>query len=966
MTKPFPVDHLLRAVRLEIEAALLDTRSDDACVPMRLTHSDQAGVYEFETRRKSPPLSKVLIRGTGSARWTSGSAMWLSDNQVRVTVETPIHESLDHAELRDDSTAPLRALERRIDSAPGSIDMDRAGWVVGQGRPESGRRVDPASWIRNYRQLQLNTQQRAAIESALGSELTFVWGPPGTGKTAVVGHIIEGCVRQQHRVLFLAPTNVAVDQALERVCDLLHTEPAFRHGLVQRVGSIEALSLADRYGLAIDPEQLANQLDSNIHGQLTTAQQSREQWLVLLDDLEERDQLSAWRSARDAEAKIANEIRQIGQPSGLFAQRAHRKLEQLRRDLATQQGEQARTAALVGRIGQVRKRRMPRPESVDPRIAQLSEALAGVEREGITAALDEIDATVANLNDQRGKVRELIAAQCRVMGATVSKAIQSPRLLDNVDVVIVDEAAMVNLPSAWCIAGMARRRIVFAGDFRQLPAVTQASGSRSLSDDDRNHARLWMDRDVFHAAGLLGPDGKIRPDPRLVALSEQYRMRTGICDLVNAIAYPDMPLTTGRAESISVSEESLVASPLVLIDTSGAQGRLGYPGQVLTGSPTSNHVHRAVIHELVRALQYESVLPARYSNEGRADSTLAVITPYRDQVHALTASLNYRFGEKYTGLVDTVHRFQGSERPIVIIDTVAGAGKDVGAFYKSAGLSSSTCRLLNVAVSRARDHLVVVADLSFLREKLLENGEARRMVDYLSDYAYRISVDELIPIRSADELGKMSSDQLARPAFFPHDEVPLAVDWDLQRAGSSIDIYCAFLDTEAVNRWLPRLAARIKLGIAVRIYTRNHQSGSKAGQLMQRLREAGCEMHCREQMHEKVVIIDEEVLWHGSLNLLANRGPSDLMMRITDKGSCERVRKIIERSRRDQSDDHRRNLNRSNKPATVEGDRRYLRSDIPMADNAEIKRTVKGRWDPARRQWWVSKDVPVDLIKKWL
>ena len=40
----------------------------------------------------------------------------------------------------------------------------------------------------------------------------------------LVGRIVEGCVRQGLRVLFLAPTHVAVDQAMERVCALLERE----------------------------------------------------------------------------------------------------------------------------------------------------------------------------------------------------------------------------------------------------------------------------------------------------------------------------------------------------------------------------------------------------------------------------------------------------------------------------------------------------------------------------------------------------------------------------------------------------------------------------------------------------------------------------------------------------------------------------------------------------------------------
>jgi superfamily I DNA and/or RNA helicase len=60
-----------------------------------------------------------------------------------------------------------------------------------------------------------------------------------------------------------------------------------------------------------------------------------------------------------------------------------------------------------------------------------------------------------------------------------------------------------------------------------------------------------------------------------------------------------------------------------------------------------------------------------------------------------------------------VHRFRGSQRPIVVVDTVAGAGDKPGYFYEGSGLSSQTCRLLNVMLSRAEDHLLSLRTLIF-------------------------------------------------------------------------------------------------------------------------------------------------------------------------------------------------------------------------------------------------------------
>ena len=176
--------------------------------------------------------------------------------------------------------------------------------------------------------------------------------------------------------------------------------------------------------------------------------------------------------------------------------------------------------------------------------------------------------------------------------------------------------------------------------------------------------------------------------------------------------------------------------------------------------------------------------------------------------------------------------------------------------------------------------------MNFLHDKLHPDSEAARLLHHLERHAQRLSVDDLVPFRSAADLVGLDAEELARPAFFPADEVPRAVEWDISQAVKSIDVYCPFLDPDPVRRWLRRFVRRIADGIQVTVHTRDHGPGSSAAGLVNELQAAGCGVSTRERMHEKVLVIDETVLWHGSLNLLARRGPTDLMMRITDPEAC--------------------------------------------------------------------------------
>jgi hypothetical protein len=1005
---PYPVTDLLRAVRSEIRAVLRNELRNAEKIGLHdgqeVRRDGDEREYLFSCRRWNDAFGAkdlLIRRSRATGRWAPADVQRMPDGKVRVLTSADLGAPPVNAQLVEDETGGLEALAERLEQVGGresQLNLTTAGWLVGRGRPRTGRSGDVERLVRGYRDRQLNARQRQAVEQALGSDATFVWGPPGTGKTQVVACIVEGCYRQGLRVLFLAPTHVAVDQALERMCDLLSAEEGFDAGLVQRAGNIALPSLSARYGEQVSPALIAERLTSELDAQIShltdelaplrsgiakheraaeAASESHrlQQLLQAIDraaDAAERAAEAAGAEARRTQFEIAR----IGTPSGLFAQRKEAKLQALytefaHHDHAYRKYRQDHATALRDR--ETCSAELTGAQDTLSRLLETVRLLPPVER--LRADAERLQHELNDLDKERRNISDTVRSRCRVMGTTVSKAVQSRNLMDAVDVVVIDEAGMVNLPSAWCAAGMAGKRVVVAGDFRQLPAVTHGSDDRKASPQDKEHSRFWMDRDAFHAAGLVDAQGTaVQSDPRMVALNEQYRMRQAICTLVNEVAYPDAPLLTGRPDESRLPASPLIESPLVLVDTSSRV----VPG---TGRDAhlSNQVHEAVIHELIRGLQYDNVLPARKwtdipQGQGATDR-LAVISPYKNQKKALNASLAYRFGARYEGLVDTVHRFQGSERPLVIIDTVTGAGQRLGHFYEGIGLSSATCRLLNVALSRAQDHLVVVANVEFMMRSLSRGSEAARMLQHLWRHAQRIPVDDLVPVRSAADLGVLEEEELARPAFFPADEVRRAVEWDIAHARKSIDIYCAFLSPQPVQYWLSRLAPRIADGVRVTVHTRDHDHGTREADLARSLQASGCQVSARERMHEKVMILDDTVLWHGSLNLLAHSGSTDLMMRITDPASCERVRTIVDRARMDrpartpQPPPSRTGASvpastDGIRPGSVVGERLYLA--VPYEEKEEAKRLVQARWDRTRKLWHVDAQTPRDRVQRWL
>lgn len=77
------------------------------------------------------------------------------------------------------------------------------------------------------------TGQDSAVYMAKNQPITFVWGPPGTGKTQTLAKIALAHIEQGNRVLMLSYSNVSVDGAIMRVHEM---SPHYMPGTLIRYG----------------------------------------------------------------------------------------------------------------------------------------------------------------------------------------------------------------------------------------------------------------------------------------------------------------------------------------------------------------------------------------------------------------------------------------------------------------------------------------------------------------------------------------------------------------------------------------------------------------------------------------------------------------------------------------------------------------------------------------------------------
>jgi hypothetical protein len=342
---------------------------------------------------------------------------------------------------------------------------------------------------------------------------------------------------------------------------------------------------------------------------------------------------------------------------------------------------------------------------------------AAVDLEALRSDLEGLEREASVVERRYERVPAVVLKRASVVATTIHRTYLPGQLQRQADLVVVDEASMVPLPMAVYAAGLASRTVAYGGDPLQLGTISQ---SRSPA------VRRWYATSVF-----LPPRREGSTKPRPILLREQYRMADPIAQLLNAVSYrPGTLLTAPVVSQRSSLGLPLLAQSLCYVDTSGWRPMATIPKGTRS---RENEIHARVIQALVRHVTGGCC--------GR-DASTAVITPYRGQARLIRRHL----GRESAACVDTVHSFQGDERTIVVLDLPDGPGAPLGSFMKARGRLEEGSRLLTVGLSRAQQHLVVVANVTFLEQEAPEGSAVRRVLEFLRATGLPLSPSILEPL----------------------------------------------------------------------------------------------------------------------------------------------------------------------------------------------------------------------------
>lgn len=121
---------------------------------------------------------------------------------------------------------------------------------------------------------------------------------------------------------------------------------------------------------------------------------------------------------------------------------------------------------------------------------------------------------------------------------------------------------------------------------------------------------------------------------------------------------------------------------------------------------------------------------------------------------------------------------------------------------------------------------------------------------------------------------------------------------DVARARHSVTIESPFLTIKRVRAMAPILKKLRRRKVTVTINTRlpRHHTSKlqfEAEEAIITLKKAGAKVYvCHDMRHRKLAIIDDTILWEGSLNILSQNNSREVMRRIDSAKLCKQMIKF--------------------------------------------------------------------------
>ena len=591
----------------------------------------------------------------------------------------------------------------------------------------------------NFKSNNLDNSKRDSVLKALQSEDIFLLqGPPGTGKTTFITELVTQILskNKESKILISSQSNVAVDHALVKIKEV---EPNIS---MIRVGRREKLSdnvqgymieeyleewtncvvqkskdylnefknevqineqIRDKYNLILEIEKLQERvanLDERILGNKVKLDEINEKYFRVNDTLEEIKRFSI---------KVKNKSKQV------IDDNLNTIINNFMEDYLNLGNKFLKNIDEANEISLSKnelEESITKIESDKEKI--LGDIKAGKEildvkddfgyqdiKRDVESKVKEKEVEYKKLSDVESIVKEWIERVGRgedffneavnsatIIGATclgVANIASTASLV--FDWVIIDEAGRATPPEI-LVPMVLGKRIVLVGDHKQLPPIIDRDLNESKLEE-LNIKKYELEESLFeYIAKNIGEECK-------QMLSKQYRMSPGIGNLIGDVFY-DKELESGltfsdRNHGLELWENKSV----VWLSTSKHKNKL----EKKIGTTYINKCEVDVIFKTLKEIDKECI-------KKNITKEVGIIAGYQAQKSSIKKEYESQYKsmfKKITVEINTVDAFQGRETDIILYSIVRSNKDGNIGFLRD-------MRRLNVALSRARELLILVGD----------------------------------------------------------------------------------------------------------------------------------------------------------------------------------------------------------------------------------------------------------------
>lgn len=284
-----------------------------------------------------------------------------------------------------------------------------------------------------------------------------------------------------------------------------------------------------------------------------------------------------------------------------------------------------------------------------------------------------------DINEIKKEISNYPLVACTSISAISSSLINNI----NFSFAVVDEAGQLNEPSTIAIV-LNADKFILVGDHMQLPPVIQ---SQEAKDND-------FDKSLFERLVNLNENNS----ELLVTLEEQYRMNQNIVRFSNEHFYKNKLKTP---EKIAYQKIDIHNADNIILEP---DKNIVFININKTGRNKNNPYEAELISKLVEL----------FSDKNIKHSKIGIISPFRSQVAEIKRKIisvfDYNILDELT--IDTVDRFQGNDRDIIIFSSVISDMSHLTDFFEDE-------RRLNVTITRAKKKFIMTGNYNVLSKSEL-------------------------------------------------------------------------------------------------------------------------------------------------------------------------------------------------------------------------------------------------------